>query len=312
MNTLALCIPAYQAANHLPRLLSSAQRQLISFDEVWVYDDASLDDTSKVARKFGAFVVRGLENIGCSAGKNELMLRTNCDWVHFHDSDDELLPNFTTLAHGWMKISDCPDVVLFDYEYRDNCTKRLISASDFNSHELEDDPLRYAILHQINPFCGLYRRSSLLKVGGYDVDPLILYNEDVAFHIKLALSGLSFSAEKELSIVNYRMPGSMSGSNQLKCLLAHVEVMRRVSIKTGERYSREIKFKLWGAAQGLASMKEWAHVDQALQIASGLSPALPSGVSPLFALVVRIFGASIAFRVREYGIRLFKPHLRKS
>ena len=188
---------------------------------------------------------------------------------------------------------------------------RLISSSDFKPEELERDPLRYAILHQINPFCGLYRRSSLLRVGGYDVDPLILYNEDVAFHIKLASLGLSFSAEKEVSIINYRMPGSMSSSNQLKCLLAHVEVMRRISIKTDRFYSREIKFKLWRAAQGLASMTEWAHVDQALGIASRVSPVLPSGISPLFAALVRLFGDRLAFRFREYGIRLFKPHLRK-
>lgn len=311
MSSIALCIPAYQAESYLPRLLDSANKQVIPFSEIWVYDDSSLDNTADVARSYGAKVLQGDVNRGCSFGKNALLEQIKSEWVHFHDADDELLPNFTSLARDWIMKPDCPDVVLFDYLYRDNQTDELISSSDFKPEELERDPLRYAILHQINPFCGLYRRSSLLRVGGYDVDPLILYNEDVAFHIKLASLGLSFSAEKEVSIINYRMPGSMSGSNQLKCLLAHVEVMRRISIKTDRFYSREIKFKLWRAAQGLASMTEWAHVDQALGIASRVSPVLPSGISPLFAALVRLFGDRLAFRFREYGIRLFKPHLRK-
>lgn len=311
MTSVALCIPAYNAELCISRLLESAVSQKKPFDEIWVYDDCSTDKTFAVASSFKVNVIRGDRNQGCSHGKNELLRAVSSEWIHFHDADDELLPDFTTLAHEWTMKAGCPDVVLFDYEYRDNHTKRLISSSNFNPEQLEDNPLRYAILYQINPFCGLYRRSSLLKVGGYDIDPLILYNEDVAFHIKLASSGLTFSAEKEVSIINYRMQGSMSGSNQLKCLLAHVEVMRRISIKSGDRYSREIKFKIWHAAQGLASLKEWSYVDHALGIASRVSPVLPTGNSAFFAALVRIFGDRLAFRIREYGIRLFKPHLRK-
>lgn len=310
MTSIALCIPAYNAELCIGRLLESAVNQKKPFDEIWVYDDCSTDETFAVASSFRVNVIRGIRNQGCSYGKNELLRAVSSEWIHFHDADDELLPNFTTLAHEWIINAGCPDVVLFDYEYRDNLTNELIASSDFSPEELENDPLRYAILHQINPFCGLYRRSSLLKIGGYDIDPLILYNEDVAFHIKLASSGLTFSAEKEVSIINYRMQGSMSGSNQLKCLLAHVEVMRRISIKAGEPFSREIKFKLWRAAQMLASMNEWTHADQALEIATQVSPVLPTGNSPFFAALVRIFGDRLGFRIREYGIRLFKPHLR--
>lgn len=310
MTTLALCIPAYQAASCLPRLLQSAHNQSVPFSEILVYDDASSDATSEVAADYGVRVVRGDSNIGCSAGKNELLKRVSSSWIHFHDADDELLPNFTELAHQWMAKHNCPDVVLFDYEYRDNDSFELIAASNFAPDELENDPLCYTILHQINPFCGLYRTSSLLKVGGYDVDPAILYNEDVAFHIKLAANGLSFSAEKEVSILNYRMADSMSRSNQVRCLLAHVEVMKRACNIAGDRYPMELKFKLWHAAQQLASKQAWDHVDDALAIAHKLTPALPTGLSPLFISLVRLLGDRNAFRMREKAIRIFKPYLR--
>lgn len=311
MSSLALCIPAYQAADHLPRLLISAREQWIPFNEIWVYDDASSDDTAEVAERHGARVMRGSKNMGCSAGKNILLRHAKTEWIHFHDSDDLLLPNFTTLAHEWISRLDCPDVVLFDYEYRDNDTDQLIAASDFCADELEDDPIRYAILNQINPFCGVYRREQLLKVGGYDIDNDILFNEDVAFHCKLALEGLSFSSEKRVSIINYRMAQSMSSSNQIKCLQAHVEVMRRIASKAGDRYPKEIKFKLWHAAKVLASLLQWDEMSKALYIAESLTPILPQQQSMMFVALVRLLGVNRAFWLREQGIRLIKPELRK-
>src|SRR3712207_6350869 len=96
--TLALCIPAYNAANYLPRLLKSAQNQIVPFDEILVYNDCSKDTTAQVAMQYGAKVVEGDINRGCSFGKNKLAQVTSCSWIHFHDADDELLPTFTTLA----------------------------------------------------------------------------------------------------------------------------------------------------------------------------------------------------------------------
>lgn len=312
MSTLALCIPAYQAADYIPRLLISAREQTIPFDEILVYDDASSDSTAAVAEKYGARVLCGASNVGCSAAKNFLLHEAASEWIHFHDADDLLLPNFTTLAHLWITKLACPDVVLFDYLYIDNQSSDLIAQSDFLSDELEEDPLRYAILHQINPFCGLYRKSRLLDVGGYDVDPEILYNEDVAFHCKLALNGLSFSCEKQISIINYRMSESMSGSNQLKCLHSQVEVMRRLSHLVGQRYSNEIASKLWHTAQCLASLQDWHEVSTALTIASSLTTRIPRGQSILFKLLISLLGPVRAFRFREQAIRTFKPWVRLS
>jgi len=95
LETLALCIPAYNAAAYLPRLLTSAVNQAIPFTEILVYDDCSTDSTAAIARSYGANVISGSVNKGCSFGKNALAEKTTCEWIHFHDADDELLPNFT-------------------------------------------------------------------------------------------------------------------------------------------------------------------------------------------------------------------------
>jgi glycosyltransferase involved in cell wall biosynthesis len=309
--TIALCVPAYNAARYLPRLLRSAQAQNPPFDEVIVCDDASSDGTAAVAAEYGARVITNSVNQGCSQSKNNALACATSDYIHFHDADDELLPNFTALARNWMDLDICPDVVLFNFEYRDEVTRKLIITSSFESAALRHDPIRYAILHQINPFCGLYRRNRLLEVGGYDVDNVILYNEDVAFHCKLAIAGLTFDSEPTVAIVNYRIADSMSQANQLRCLRAHVAVMERVGRAVGANYGEVIASRLWAAAAGLAVHGCWKEVDHALEEAGRLHGGIPSGQTGKFARLCRAIGAKRAFRVREGAIRLLRPALRR-
>ncbi|MFD0795041.1 glycosyltransferase family 2 protein [Mucilaginibacter litoreus] len=311
MNSLALCIPAYNAAIYLPRLLQSAQKQVIPFNEILVYNDCSTDDTAAVAESYGATVITGNMNMGCSYGKNKLAEVTTSDWIHFHDADDELLPNFTTLAHNWLKTPDCPDVVLFDYEWRDNNTGQLLAVVHFDKNELEKDATAYAIQNQINPFCGLYKKPRYLEVGGYDIDPLILYNEDKAFHIKLAKNGLTFSAESEVSIINYRIENSMSAANIKKCVIAQYHVLEQTVATHGQKYTAELAEELFKNAAVLAKEDAWDYVNKALRLARNLGHKVPSNAGKAFRLLISI-NPFMAMWLREKLIRLFKPHLRNA
>lgn len=308
--TLSLLIPAYNAAGYLPRLLASAHAQTERFDEIWVYDDCSTDDTAAVAEAHGAKVLRGSQNVGCSAGKQALALHVETDWIHFHDADDELLPNFTALARKWINQGD-RDVVLFAYEYRDEESGALLDTSVFDDAALRADPKRYAIVRQINPFCGLYRRAPMLAAGGYDLDPRTLYNEDVAFHIRLAFAGLSFAAEPEVSIVNWRVAGSMSGSNQGKCALAHLHVLADAMKQIdASRYRNEFAAKFWASAGVLAAHSEWQAAGQAAKLAGQNGPP-PANSNKLWFRALAALSPHLAVLVREGAIRAFKPHLRR-
>lgn len=312
MNTtsIALCIPAYNASSYLPRLLKSAKSQTIPFSEIWVYDDCSSDDTAKIARQLGATVVSGETNLGCSHGKNILAERTRCDWIHFHDADDELYPTFVATAQKWMDKVDCPDIVLFDYEWRDEVTNELLKVRHFDSALLEHDPVTYSIREQINPFCGLYKRSAYLQAGGYDTDSLVLYNEDVAFHLKMAISGLTFSAESEITIINYRRNNSMSAANQAKCSKAAFHVMRKAAELVDSRHIDEIGQKLWGIAGVSAANLEWEEAHKCVSLAQKLNCHKPMSASKTFHWLC-LFNPHVALRLREYLIRLLKPNLRQ-
>ncbi|MBL8330553.1 MAG: glycosyltransferase family 2 protein [Rubrivivax sp.] len=308
--TLSLLIPAYNAAKYLPRLLNSAQAQAIPFDEIWVYDDCSTDDTAAVATAYGAKVLRGDTNRGCSAGKHALAMHVETDWIHFHDADDELLPNFTTLAWRWIERND-RDVVLFAYEYRDEKSHELLSVSYFDDEALRTDARRYSLIRQINPFCGLYRRSQMLAAGGYQLDARTLYNEDSAFHIKLAFAGLLFSAESTVSIINWRISGSMSSSNQAKCAVAQSYVLQSVlNLPGSENYHQDVARGLWAVAGRLAAFSEWRHARAAAIRAHQLIRRPPEEAGKAWFRALASLSPSAALALREFAIRALRPGLR--
>jgi glycosyltransferase involved in cell wall biosynthesis len=306
---LALCIPAYNASAYLPRLLASAHRQKIPFDEILVYNDCSTDNTAQVAAEYGARVIEGDVNRGCSYGKNKLAEVTACEWIHFHDADDDLLPNFTALAHKWISKNVKPDIIVFNYSYVDYNDNRLLATGKQDRGALVKDAVKYTILNKIVNF-GLYNRKSFINAGGFDTDPLVLYNEDVAFHCRMAIAGLSFDFENEISIINYKIGRSMSGVNQLKCAQAHFHVMRKNAEKVGEQYGYEIAQKLWANAGILMSLSDWETAKQAIELAvrlNGKRTLEDNCVLQWFSSVNPYWG----YRFREYYIRAFKPALRR-
>lgn len=307
-STLALCIPAYNAANFLPTLLTSAQEQFIPFDEIIVYNDCSTDNTTEIAERFGAKVVQGDINRGCSYGKNKLAEVTFCEWIHFHDADDDLLPNFTQLAHKWMVMQKSPDIVVFNFNYVDSASKEILAVGKQNRMDLIKDAVRYCIKNKIVNF-GLYKKKKFLDIGGFDTDPSVLYNEDVAFHTRMAIHGALFDYEDEISCINYRFPNSMSSANALKCIQAHYHVMRKVAEKVGDKYRKEIASNLWRSAGNAAAYNDLKTAYDCVKLAIELNGNLPHAESNLFKFLCFI-NPYFAVRLRENLIRTFKPHLR--
>ena len=311
MSTLALCIPAYNAVAYLPRLLQSARNQMIPFDEILVYNDASTDDTAQIAEQYGAKVVNGIENKGCSFGKNTLAELTKCDWVHFHDADDDLLPDFTQQAHNWIDSNGNEyDVLVLNFNYADFETGRVLGTANHNATELHADALKYAISHKIVNF-GVYKHNSFISAGGFDLDENVLYNEDNAFHQRLAKFGLKFDYLPEITCINYRYNKSMSVSNQLKCTRANYHVIEKTISTHGDKYPAELALQMWICVTNLATAQDWAYVKKAVKYCENLGykyPAIGPSAYRFLTHVNPFFGVWM----REKLIRLFKPELRKS
>jgi len=308
--SIGLYIPAYNASEFLPRLLDSADRQTEPFDEIIVYDDCSNDDTSSVAQSYGARVISGEKNRGPAVARKRLAETAEANWLHFHDADDELYPNFVEQGKKWIARENPPDIVFFSYEYRRNDSGDLISVRNFDAEALRRDPIGYNICNQINPFCGLYRRKSFLGAGGPDTDPKVLYNEDPAMHCKLARAGLRFDADSTVTVINYKREGSLSRSNRVKCRRSRYHVLEKCAKQNEDTHGEIIARELWAEAGRLAAHVQWDLADKAAQLAVELDGRVPRHGGSLFRMLGTL-SPQVALRVREWAIRFFKPQFRE-
>ncbi|MDR1989806.1 MAG: glycosyltransferase family 2 protein [Acidobacteriaceae bacterium] len=304
---IALAIPAYNAAGHLPRLLDAVRAQTVPFDEVLLYDDTSTDATGDIARAFGATVIRAATNTGPSIGKNILAQQTSCEWIHFHDADDALFPDF--VARTRALISNAVDVILFGTQDRDDVTGALLGQQTWNDSELRDDAIRYCVQHTVTN-CGVYRREAFIEAGGFDNNASTKYNEDQAMHLRLALGGLRFASSGTLGVIIYRRTGSMSSGHAIECARAQYTVLEGVAARTGSRYCNEMGVRLWRLAGVLGGYQDWTYARQCLELAQRLGYHDPSQEHPVIRLLARVspFGAIV---LREKLIRAFKPALRR-
>ncbi|RZJ82450.1 MAG: glycosyltransferase family 2 protein [Flavobacterium sp.] len=310
MSTIALCIPAYNAAWCLPRLLKSAKKQIIAFDEILVYNDCSTDNTEEIAIKHGAKVINGSENKGCSFGKNKLAAVAKSEWIHFHDADDDLLPNFTEVAHEWLKKNENPDILLLNFEYKDFDTGKILGYLNYNREKLLKDTIRFVLENKIVNFA-ICNTKKFIEIGGFDLDPEVLYNEDRAFYIRAATNGLSFDYEPRITCINFSYSVSMSNSNQLKCIEAYLKVSEKAIAAVGNKYQKEIALGLWNNATLAASYKAWDLVKENIHVAVKLNGRTPLG-QKLIVNILSFINPYLAYWIREKLIRLLKPQMRKN
>lgn len=304
MPTLALCIPAYNAAWCLPRLLNSAKKQHIQFDEILVYNDCSSDNTETIAREYGATVINGRTNIGCSAGKNKLAQVAKTDWLFFIDADDELYSDFTLVAHQWMNEVSPPDLVLMRYRTIEFSSGKILEEPKYERIDLKRDALKFTIENKIVNF-ELIKKDPFLKIKGFDIDSDILYIEDRAFAVKAALLGLSFDTANEIIGIKYYFPNSMSVADKKKWPKAGYHLWSKVYKEVGNKYSNELCNQLFHNAIWAAKANGWDTVVKSLDLARKINPACSPPGSKLFLLAFRV-SPFYSFYFREIIIRYFK------
>ncbi len=85
-------VPAFNRADFLAESLESALSQTLPPLEILVVDDASTDDTARVAQQFPVTLIRHAKNLGIAGARNTGIAQARGEFVAFLDSDDVYLP----------------------------------------------------------------------------------------------------------------------------------------------------------------------------------------------------------------------------
>ncbi len=191
MTSVAIVIPAFDAARHLPEVLDAAHAaagEAGGSVEIVVVDAGSGDDTAAVAERHGARVVRLPERVGPAEARNRGVDAVDAEVVLFLDSD--CVPHRDVVRRVRAAFAADPDLAglsgSYDAEPRDR---------GFFSRYMN---LRHHATHQAArrenatfwAGCGAVRRRAFLAAGGFDAAryprPAI---EDIELGLRLAEVG---------------------------------------------------------------------------------------------------------------------------
>lgn len=212
MELVSAIIPAYNAAETLPRAIDSALNQTHPSIEIIVVNDGSTDDTERlVAEQYPQVRYHYHENRGLAGTRNVAAGLARGDLLAMLDSDDAWMP--TKIERQVQVLRDRPEAAAV------SCHRVRVRV-DAAGHELSRRPSPHADgeLQEIgffeefwgNKVCGpavMIRRAAFEKHGGYDATMLAV--EDLDLWLRLIAAGDRVFVLREPLYLFYERPGSL-------------------------------------------------------------------------------------------------------
>jgi glycosyltransferase involved in cell wall biosynthesis len=236
--SIAVVIPAYNAAEFISDMLESVLRQTLPADEVLVIDDGSTDDTAEIAESFGPPVrVFRRPNSRQGASRNFGVQQSECEWIAFMDADDLWKEN--KLERQMQELSSHPDADIC-YTGRVNFTQegetirfgQVVPAPPIE--KFREELFRGVVFL---PSSAVVRRSTFLALGGFALHFTI--TEDWDMWLRLYHAGKKFASCQEPLLLHREHQENVS-SNIPVLLRENTDVYRRLVLPHISRSARSM------------------------------------------------------------------------
>lgn len=252
---MSVVIAAYNAENYIEEAINSCLAQSHQDIEIIIVNDGSTDNTASIinnyAQKHDQIKVLHQENKGVGAARNQGNSMTTSEFIAVLDADDVMLKNRLVEQFDFLKSNNNIDAVSCWANYINERSKKIgdcITPTDL--HVLTDYE-RY--IKEDRPFMGIihsgmmYRKSSVLRVGGYrDMRP----GQDTDLWNRMAENGLKILVMPKI-LIQYRIyQGAGNTSAGIKTLytsqwIQELIYQRKHGIQeiSFEKYMEEIEKK---------------------------------------------------------------------
>lgn len=286
--TLGVLVTYHDEPAYLRECLEAIAAQRRPVDEILVYDDASRCPADTVIPAGSpARLIRGPHNLGVSASRNILLQASGCDYVHFHDADDLLHPEWSQQV-GQAIATSGADVVLTEYTLQSaaglvqnprNQNLRLWTAFG--------DPVQFCIRQPIVPAGSTLRRSRGLAVGGFR-EPF-RRAEDWDFHIRVAASAPTFALIEEPLVTKRVRPEGLSADRRATCLSV-LALVPQLARELPPRYRGDLADAAAAVSSTLYRVGARAEAARGFALARTLGPPRFRYERPLYRLLARWSG----------------------
>jgi glycosyltransferase involved in cell wall biosynthesis len=220
--SVSVLIPAYNAANFLPRAIETIRSQSAEPDEIIIVDDESTDDTAALGERLGARVLRRPHG-GAAAARNAGLGIAKNEWIATLDADDLWHPAKLRMQLDVVSAEPRLGLVFTDFDAVSELDGQLdrpsIVSNNANFERIKRTPLtpqadlldfadflyELAARPVIQPSTAIFRRDLALAIGGF---PTNVRAEDSDFFLRLA-------ARTETAFVNVPLAAYIGHPSQV-------------------------------------------------------------------------------------------------
>jgi len=307
--SITIAITYYNEKVLLTDCLRSLATQAIAPLEVIIFDDASTDrPDGYLVEGLAIRVIRSEENIGPGRARNELLKVAQGEWIHFHDSDDFFMPDWSKEVVE--RIRHQPTDVVFS-EVTSYIDGKVLAENVIGFSDLSSDPnlVRFALQHIILVPCGTYRTEVIRKLGGYRSE--LWQSEDFDFHVRLAASKPRFEVIAK-PLVGIRIRRESRSQNRAETRLSAFEAVQILRSELAEEYLADLAEVSARLGSELFSLGEKTKAHQAFLFAQKCGGAQFLYGSRAYRLLALNLGPEVAEKVGHVYRRIVPSAWRRA
>lgn len=221
---VSIIIPVYNVASYIGDCLESVLQQTYLSLEVILVDDASPDDSMRLAapwiekfrQKFVEVkIVKHPCNRGLSAARNTGIAASTANWIFFLDSDDELIPKCIELLAEQVERHPDVDFVIGGVKVTGSKMEYPLKCSSYMNSNQEIKRSYIDGKWYVMACNRLYRKQYLLENSLFFKEGLL--HEDVLFSFQMAITAQSMAVVyADTYVYKIRLEGSISSHLGLK------------------------------------------------------------------------------------------------
>lgn len=243
---VSIIIPCYNQAIYLPEAIESALDQDYPNIEIIVVDDGSLDNTAKVARRYGKKVKLFQQgNKGLSAARNAGIREASGKYILCLDADDRILPSCCRLTARVLNDNSRIGIVASGW--------RCFGEANYTVIPRVLSFVEQLAINMI-PCSSMFRKSDWELIAGFDESMLGGF-EDWDFWLRLRMSGRELDVVPKV-LLEYRRSKSSMVENSLRNSRNTLHYLHKKHSDLYRKHFDEIHVILYCILHGVLSVRQ--------------------------------------------------------
>ena len=252
MFSSALLVPVFNGENFIPLFHQSIQSLEHKFDEIIFYDDGSADNSRNMLTQLGYRVIHSDRNAGQAVARNILLRSCAAEWVHFHDIDDLIYPAFLASTADLI-IEDC-DAIICDAEWVMGPDNEILMKWEYKNHLLAENGPSYLLKNPVGGINGLYKKATLLDIGGFDETLRIWEDSDLNLRLAINNKKIIFTETVLVRAVRHQQSSSSNPHSIRKYKCAFLNKYLSIG---DELFTRQVSLQANQLFHEIVYQKDW-------------------------------------------------------